>query len=247
MPVLRSAAVTIANSIPKRWKRGLKWQLMIPDMGASLALMARKGFSPSHVLDIGAYVGNWTRMCKDIWPGAKVCMFEPQEDKRPGLEGLMRELPGVELRTTLLGDRPDERVTFYKAESGSSTYMLKSQPGLRPIELPSTTLERAVEGTPFARPDLIKVDVQGAELRVLSGGPDVLAAAEMVILEVALVEEYSGAPLFAEVIDFMARRGLVVHDVCTIWRNTNSESMNEADVIFVRESSPLRDHRYYAR
>jgi FkbM family methyltransferase len=247
MAVLRSAAVSIANSIPRRWKRALKWQLMIPDMGASLELMKRKGFSPRHVLDIGAYVGNWTRMCKGIWPEARVCMFEPQEDKRPGLERLVRELPGVELKTTLLGDKPDVRVTFYKAESGSSTYMLKSEPGLKPVELPSTTLAWALEGTPFAKPDLIKVDVQGAELKVLSGGPEVLAAAEVVILETALVEEYAGAPLFAEVIEFMARRGLVVHDICTIWRNTNSESMNEADVIFVRENSPLRDHRFYSR
>ena len=55
--------------------------------------------------------------------------------------------------------------------------------------------------------------------------------------EVALIEQYVGGPLFADVVGYMAQRGLFVHDICTIFRNTPDQSMNEADVIFARRGT----------
>jgi FkbM family methyltransferase len=247
MSLLRAAAIKFGNSIPIDWKSRLKWQLMIPDARASFSLLQRKGFSPKHVLDIGGFIGDWTRMCKDVWPESNVCMFEPQPSKKDRLEAICRELPGVSLKTSLLSNTDGEEAIFHLAESGSSTLDLLSKPGTQNITLRTSTLSSVVANTPFAKPDMIKVDVQGAELKVLDGGQDVLSAAQVVMLEVSLVEEYIGSPLFAEVIAYMAARGFLVHDICTVWRNTVSGSMNEADVIFVRKDSPLTDHRFYKR
>jgi FkbM family methyltransferase len=240
MSTIRRAAVALGNTIPRRWKRALKWQLMIPDAGASLELLKRKGFVPRYVLDIGSYVGTWTEMCKEIWPSAQVCMFEPQPQKRPGLERLAQSMPGIMLRTELLGDSSGREVAFHLAETGSSTLELLTGPtDVGTIMLHTQTLSSVLAGTPFARPDLVKVDVQGAELQVLDGGQDVLQAAEVVMLEVSLIEEYRGSPLFADVVAYMAQKGFLVHDICTIFRNTPDQSMNEADVIFVRKGSSL--------
>lgn len=239
MSLLRSTAIRFGNAIPPRWKRSLKWQLSIPDAGASLQLLRRRGFSPTHILDIGSFVGSWTTMCKDIWPDAGICMFEPQPDKKARLEALASALPGVILRTALLADTADQEVVFNLSESGSSALPLLAKPAAPAIRLRTETLSKVVAGTPFARPQLIKVDVQGAELKVLDGAQDVLAAAEFVMLEVALVEEYAGGPLFSDVVAYMARRDFVVHDICTIFRNTSTQSMNEADLIFVRRGSPF--------
>src|SRR5690242_13029092 len=152
MSLLRSAAVKFGNTLPPQWKRKLKWQLMIPDTGASLELLRQKGFRPGHVLDIGAYVGSWTRMCKDIWPQANVCMFEPQPDKAPILETLARTLPGVTLRGALLTDRPGQEVDFHLAGTGSSALNLLAKPNAPTVRLRTETLSNAVMGTPFARP-----------------------------------------------------------------------------------------------
>jgi FkbM family methyltransferase len=239
MSLARSAAIRFGNMIPRRWKSALKWELMIPDTGASLDLLRRRGFSPRHVLDIGAFEGTWTRMCKDVWPEARVCMIEAQPQKAPILKGIAGALPGVELRTALLSDTAGQRVSFHLAETGSSSMSMLSTPDAPTIELETQTLSSVLADTGFARPDMIKVDVQGAELKVLNGGPDVLAAAEIVMLELSLIPEYVDGPLFADVIAYMDARDLVVHDICTIFRNTPSEAMNEADVIFCRRNSPL--------
>ena len=233
MPLIRTAAIKLGNSIPRRWKSALKWQLMIPDAGASLALLRRRGFQPLHVLDIGAYQGSWTRMCKDVWPDARICMVEPQPERAPGLEALARSMTGVELKRALLSDVPQQNAVFHLAETGSSSMVLLSNPDAPKIMLQTQTLSSLVAGTNFARPDFIKVDVQGAELKVLDGGQEVLAAAQVVMLELSLIEEYVQGPLFAEVVAYMAARDLLVHDICTIFRNTPSQAMNEVDVISV--------------
>jgi FkbM family methyltransferase len=237
--LIRTLAIEFGNSIPQRWKSALKWQLMIPDAGASLALLRRRGFRPRHVLDIGAYRGSWTRMCKDVWPDAQICMVEAQPERAPGLESLAGSFSGVELKRALLSDAAHQDVTFHLADTGSSSMALLSNPDAPTITLPTQTLSSLVAGTDFARPDLIKVDVQGAELKVLNGGQDVLAAAQVVMLELSLIEEYVQGPLFADVVAYMAARDLLVHDICTLFRNTPTQAMNEADVIFVRRHSPL--------
>src|SRR4029077_13854083 len=128
MSMVRQLAIRTANSLPRAWKRRLKWTLSIPDMGASLENMRRIGFAPGTVLDIGAYVGDWTRMAKEIFPACQVCMFEPQQDKEEGLRRLMQGLGGVTLKRTLLGEVPDTSVSFYPLESGSSTTRSRNMP-----------------------------------------------------------------------------------------------------------------------
>ncbi|MEJ0005149.1 MAG: FkbM family methyltransferase [Steroidobacteraceae bacterium] len=243
MSLIRKSAIRFGNLIPQRWKRSLKWELSIPDAGASLELLRRRGFQPRRALDIGAYHGTWSRMCKDIWPNLRICMFEAQPEKAPGLQALTRSLSGLELRMALLSDLPDQEVAFHLAESGSSSLTMLSNPDAPTTRLRTQTLSQLVKGTEFERPDFIKVDVQGAELQVLDGGQDVLAAAQVVMLEVSVIEEYVQGPLFADVIAYMADRGLLVHDICTIFRHTPSRAMNEVDVIFARRDSVLNASR----
>jgi hypothetical protein len=94
-------------------------------------------------------------------------------------------------------------------------------------------------------PDIIKIDVQGAELKVLAGGIPVLHEAEVVIMEVSLIQEYAEGALFADAIEFMREQRFCVYDICTIWRNNRTMSMNEADVIFVRDTSALFKADHY--
>jgi FkbM family methyltransferase len=214
-------------------------------MEASLRNMARIGFAPGHVLDVGAYVGEWTRMCRRVFPASRVLMFEPQPERKAGLEALCREDSNVELNTSLLGRVAQDAVTFRLLETGSSIYATGRHANAPTVSLPMTTLGAAVRGTPFARPDLIKIDVQGAELDVFAGGWDVVGAAQAIVIEVALFAEYANAPLASEVIRELDDRQFRPYDICTIWRNTPTRSADQADMIFVRNNSPLFEKRHY--
>ena len=55
--------------------------------------------------------------------------------------------------------------------------------------------------------DLVKLDVQGAELKALHGAQRVLKTATAVYLEVSFVSIYKNCPLFGEIDSFMKSHG----------------------------------------
>ena len=61
------------------------------------------------------------------------------------------------------------------------------------------------------RADFIKMDIQGAELKVLENGVNVLNTAVLVQVEVEFVELYKGQPLFSDVDSFLRSRGFQFH------------------------------------
>ena len=61
--------------------------------------------------------------------------------------------------------------------------------------------------------DLVKMDVQGAELDILKGGEKTMRNAAYALLELSLVEYNQGAPLIGEVVDKMIDYGFCMVDI----------------------------------
>jgi hypothetical protein len=108
------------------------------------------------------------------------------------------------------------------------------------LTLPMTTLDEVSGATTLKGPVLLKLDVQGYELEVLRGGPRTLTLAEVVLLEVSLLEYNQGAPLMPEVVAFMNSAGFVPYDVCGQFRRESDAALCQIDIIFVQRNSALR-------
>jgi FkbM family methyltransferase len=76
--------------------------------------------------------------------------------------------------------------------------------------VPTTTLDEWARRGPQDPIDVLKVDVQGAELDVLKGAERSLASVRVLELEVEFEALYVGQPLFGDVDDFLRQRGLVL-------------------------------------
>ena len=74
----------------------------------------------------------------------------------------------------------------------------------------TTTLDAWAEANPDAPVDVLKVDVQGAELDVLRGGERLLRSVRALELEVEFQTLYEGQPLFGDVDAFLRERGFVL-------------------------------------
>jgi FkbM family methyltransferase len=202
--------------------------------------LAKQGFCPSGIVDIGAYQGEWTRTIARIFPQAPILMIEAQSEKKPFLDAVAADLPLAESELCLLGDRDGSEAVFNVMETGSSIYNERSNIPRTQRRMTMRTLDGVLRAHPRLRaPLLVKLDVQGAELDVLRGGASVLQAAEFVQLEVALMSYNEGAPTANAVFNFMAEHDFLIFDICGFVR-PNPSYLSQIDVLFVRKDSKLR-------
>ena len=82
---------------------------------------------------------------------------------------------------------------------------------------------------------LIKMDVQGAELDVLAGAEDALKHCDVLIVEMSLLNYNKGAPLFSDVVAAVSQLGLKCVDICEIHR-LGPGLIFQIDLLFVRDS-----------
>lgn len=213
-------------------------------MWKGLDNLRRNGFSPGGILDIGAYDGQWTRLARAVFPESPVFMIEANPDKEPVLLAVTAEFQGfVEYAIQLLGPRRAESVEFFLMDSGGSSVLPENTTFPRSlISLPMATLDDVV-GRALSTPLLLKVDVQGYEIAVLQGGSQTLEGAEVLVLEVSLLEYNVGSPLFADVVDWMRNAGFFVYDICGYARRESDDALFQVDLMFVRENSVLRRRR----
>jgi len=100
------------------------------------------------------------------------------------------------------------------------------------------------------RLDLVKMDIQGAELTVLKNGLEKLANCVAVQLEVSWITLYEDQPAFGEVDTWMREQGFTPHALPNVKRwsiaptvfdnivNVSGNQLLEADIVYVRD--PLR-------
>ena len=202
-----------------------------------LLLLKRKGFCPQVIYDIGAFRGEWAQQIQEVFTEARFFLFEANAAQEP----FLKQRPFIYF-IALLGEE-DKMATFYAINStGDSLFRENShyyhEGKEQKRNLPMTTLNTLVEKESLALPDLVKIDVQGAEKRILQGAKETLCHAEAIILETKILEYNAGAPLIYEIVDFMQELGYQILDILEHHYLPSGE-LNEIDLLFVRKNSFL--------
>ena len=215
-------------------------------MLGGLTALAQRGVVLRAVVDGGAFVGEWTTLCKSVFPDAEVLMIEPQPRHAEALRQLSGRFgPTVRFESRLVGAQERDAVDFVVLDdrgggTGSSVFPEISNVPRHTLRLPMTTLDDLIAETHFPSPDLIKLDLQGYELEVLRGAPAAVKAANFVLLEVSTWRYNAGAPLLHEVVAWMAEAGFISYDALGLHRRPDGVLLH-VDILFVRSDSPLVD------
>jgi hypothetical protein len=93
-------------------------------------------------------------------------------------------------------------------------------------------------------PVLLKLDVQGYELKVLAGATELLERVEVLIAECSLYPFQKDIPLVSDVVRQVVGLGFALYDVAdeTRWP---SGTLAQVDFVFVAAHSPLLDARLW--
>jgi len=234
-------ASLLLGMLPEEAKRRLAVHLGVVDIHWSLKQLREFGFIPRNIIDVGAFRGDWTRICCEIFPGAMITCVEPQEACQKELRELVDERPNVRVCQTLLGRSEQEDIPFEDIGSGSSILLSRESRTRRRM----TTIDRLVENGVCEAPEFLKLDVQGYEIEVLEGYRRNFDSCQVIECEISLLPLIQGAPLLMDVVNYLARRGFVMFDIDELIRAPSDGAVWQIDVIFCRINSPLRKNRIW--
>jgi FkbM family methyltransferase len=192
-----------------------------------LGYLQASGVKVRRALDLGAFEGKWTTLLREIYPSAQVVMVDANTDKEPLLRAI------GDCRIAVLGDSDGKEVDYYKCQDGdagsgngiyreNTTFSFASEKR-KCVTL--TTLLGSDEGF-----DLIKMDVQGAELDVIRGGLPIVRNSRYLLLELQTHNYNLGAPHFEEVVAFLLGEGFAVVDIVDLMYS--GDKLIQVDVLF---------------
>ncbi len=189
-----------------------------PGLRAIAALLDR----PIHAVDVGCRQGirpEW----RALGPYGLLVGFDADGEECARLNAAA--IAGQELyEPVALGARSGQATLYLTADPESASLYPPNQDAVRrhpelwrheprgTTTVVTTTLDEWAQRGQADPIDVLKVDVQGAELDVLRGAERSLQSVRLVELEVEFQSLYEGQPLFGEVDEFLRRRGF------TLWR-----------------------------
>jgi len=126
------------------------------------------------VVDAGANVGDWTSAALQLWPNCRVHAFEvaPRTFERLSAAFQASQLrPQVELHDVGLSDQPASQTMYYFPGHDELTcdILRHEDHAAVPFEAHLTTLDAFCAERGIEAIDYLKIDVEGAEHRVLKG------------------------------------------------------------------------------
>ena len=196
-------------------------------------------FHPKVIYDIGSNYLSWYRLASNVWRDAKIYCV----DAFSAFDETYKKYD-IEYAIELLSDNKEE-VEFYENVTcpGLSTLYKVNEiydrgnnfynENLHKTIRFTKTLDTLVKEKNWKKPDLIKIDVQGAEVNILQGATETLQSCNHLILEVQTKEFSTGAPMLSEVEQYMKSIGFVL--LQRIGYNGDQEC--DGDYHFVRKSA----------
>lgn len=195
------------------------------------------------ILDIGANEGQFAEEIYNIFPEAKIYSFEPLKESYKLLIKKIKDKNRLYAYNIALGEQ-DEEKTFYMSSGSPSSSLLKMGklhknlfPHTAAITEQVVTIKKLdnVKGIHIQDNLMIKIDVQGAEDKVILGGIDTFRRAKIIITEVSYATLYENQPLFKDIFSLLDKLNFKYIGNIEQFNNPINNAPLFSDAIFVNE------------
>jgi len=219
---LKKAAILWPRILPMKWK-------------------------PQYIFDIGAHRGEIALSLSILYKPIFMVLVEPLPFCKNILEN-HRFAPQQRIYDCALGRNNGWSTLHVNANNASSSF-LRITPGcgklfnrnmneIYSIEVPVRTLDEIFIESGIERIDLIKLDVQGYELEVITGGLEALKNTKVIITEVSFFEHYIDQPLFFDIYFVLNRNSFEL--IATYDYVFDEDGMPlQCDAVFINKHFPI--------
>lgn len=198
------------------------------------------------IFDVGAHIGRTVATYRELFPGATVWPFEPFDESFQTISRRFAGDPKVRPQQLAVAEAPSTRRFFVNSESNTNS-LLPAAPetgyyirgvnlteNRRTIEVQVTTLDRFCADNNIPRIDVLKLDVQGAELLALRGAADLLRrkAISIIYAEAQFADQYQNQVWFCELWKFLREAGYDLFGLYDTWRGPGGY-LYFADALFL--------------
>jgi FkbM family methyltransferase len=219
----------------------------VPEIPLALERLRAMNFSPAHIFDVGAHSGEFARLCRRIWPGAKLTCFEVLPHRVAELQAWSAIDGNADIIPCLLGAETRNAVPLHEMETASSVLEEHLSPRVPVRSYPMTTIDEVVGNSALQSPTFLKLDVQGYEFEILQGAKSTLSSIEVILAEVNFIDIHRDVHLLDDLIVFLRDNNFVAYDICGMHRRPLDAALWQADFMFVPRHSYLRaDKRWRA-
>ncbi len=198
---------------------------------------------PNTVLDIGANNGQFAEDIFRAFPGVTVYSFEPIPECYVRLLLKREDQPTLQPFQLALSDH-DGEIDFWLSrfrDSSSIQEMLPAHTEAWPhteiesrIRVPVARLDSIASELELEPPVFAKLDVQGHELSVISGGRQTLSSCQRVMLECNFAPLYKGQPSFTQLYGELRSLGFLFEGFISPLRHPQTLELLSADAVFYK-------------
>jgi FkbM family methyltransferase len=199
---------------------------------------------PRTVFDIG--VGRGTKWLYDSFPDADLVLVEPLDRFEPKIQEILNTRKAVWHRCAL-SDAAGEITMLIprRVPTGASILgrhkdwreLTANQRDTDVIEqtVPMKTLDEIAKGA--EPPFVIKMDVEGAEVKVLQGGAEAIRSASLVIVEASVGPRHAGECDLIDIGSLLKPFGFKLAEIIDMAAYGPDKLLNYLDAAFVRADS----------
>lgn len=204
-------------------------------LSAALKRISDRRLEIGTVIDVGASNGIWSGQCEKFWPNARYHLVEAQPVHEEGLMKFCAVRPNASYVLKAAGAFEGDIFFDDRQPLGGFASVEKSGAAITPVK--QTTIDAEIARLKLPGPYLIKLDTHGYEVPIFEGATEALKDANLVVVETYFFKN-GDRLLMHEMIEFMAKRGFAVTDICDpLWREYDN-SLWQIDVFFIRADRP---------
>lgn len=204
--------------------------------------LKKMGFTPHHIVDVGANHGTWTREALHHFPEAYYTLLEPQNWLKHSFQDILDTNSKVHFYPVGAGekegsfqftivDRDDSCSFRYSQEEAKAS-------GFEQIDIQVVTLNDLLKNSELPIPDIIKIDAEGLDIAVLKGASNFFGKTEIFMVEAGVVNKLFDNS-FLKLINFMDENNYRLFDITDINRPFQPQVLWLVELVFVKKNGVI--------
>ncbi|QKJ64808.1 FkbM family methyltransferase [Flavobacterium sp. M31R6] len=201
--------------------------------------LKKMGFTPKHIVDIGANHGTWTREALHHFSNAYYTLLEPQNWLKDSFQDILDANSKVQFYPVGAGDKEGSfQFTIVDRDDSCSfrySHEEAKAAGFKQVEIPVVTLNGLLSNSEWPIPDIIKIDAEGLDIEVLKGASDFFGKTEIFMVEAGVVNKMFDNS-FLKLINFMDENNYRLFEITDLNRPFSPSVLWLVELVFVKKN-----------